>query len=166
MIRIVIIEIPIRHSAGLRNTQPRYEAPGGLWVKIVQMQWLTSGWWGCPLENHLQSWPWGSQITVKKKYNSRPSKWKLFMFWPEDFSHNLHLTCLAGFWRVTSNKSNLYDSIFLQHLEAFLEECSNAFPETMLETLPKIFLRSFLEKIINILSICRGITKGFHQGIL
>ena len=41
---------PTKHPAELR-AQPRYEAPGGLLVESVEMQWLTLAEWSCPLNN-------------------------------------------------------------------------------------------------------------------
>ena len=53
---------------------------------------------------------------------------------------------------VISDKTNLYDNKLLyqkvEYPEAFLEACSNAFPETIPEILPKKFPGSFLETII------------------
>ena len=45
---------PVRTPLGARSglgTQPRYEAPGDLRVEYVKRKWLTSGEWGCLLDN-------------------------------------------------------------------------------------------------------------------
>ena len=67
MIRIgrFLVRTPLGTSPGL-ETQPRYEAPSDHRVEYVKRKLLTSGEWGCLLDNG-QSWPWGSQVAVKKK---------------------------------------------------------------------------------------------------
>ena len=45
------------------GTQLRYEAPGDLRVEIVTTQWLTSGEWGCLLDN-------GPKLAVGQASNS------------------------------------------------------------------------------------------------
>ena len=56
---------PTRRSAGLRDPT---SLRGSQWPsgRKCKTQWLTSGEWDC---THImaQSWPWGSQIAVKKK---------------------------------------------------------------------------------------------------
>ena len=47
------IQNPLDARLGL-GTQLRYEVPGDLWVEHVKTQWLTSGEWGCPLNNGLK----------------------------------------------------------------------------------------------------------------
>ena len=51
------------------GTQPRYEAPGDLRVEIVKTQRLTSVSDAVTLRM-AQSWPWGSQIAVKKNLDN------------------------------------------------------------------------------------------------
>ena len=52
--------------------KPRYEAPGDIQVEIAKMQGLTSGWWGCPLEN-------GPKLTVGQP-NSNLKKYSRFYY--------------------------------------------------------------------------------------
>ena len=48
------------------GTQLCYEAPGDLWVKIVEAQWLMLIEWGCPLDN-------GPKLVVGQPSRSKKS---------------------------------------------------------------------------------------------
>ena len=68
MIRIG--RFPFRTLLGTRpglGTQPRYEAPGDLRVEYVKRKWLTSGEWGCLLDN-------GPKLAVGKPNSSQKNK--------------------------------------------------------------------------------------------
>ena len=63
------LEVPVSNPIGAwpgLGTQPCYKAPCDVWVEIVKLQWLTLGWWGCPLVNAPKLAVGQAQIAVKK----------------------------------------------------------------------------------------------------
>ena len=68
-VAIRIVRLLVQTPPGARpylGTQPSYEASGDLQVKIEKNEWLTSGYWGCSLENVV----WGLKLAMEQANRS------------------------------------------------------------------------------------------------